>query len=184
MGGRYHIIPQLAVYTTYIPLIYCQLGDYISPIPPIKGTRNSYWLDDRPKIAGHFFRIICSSVVRDPHPFRSQSSSAKWKGNNPRSWGLTITMAANYLLNGMILPAPTNRTTICWYTKNTPIPIKTSFLLTQRAIKRKVAKTLFFLLNMESPKKLKVSHESWVRQKLSWIRIFWGMFFSSPQENM
>ena len=28
IGGRYHIIPQLAVYTTYIPLIYCQLGDY------------------------------------------------------------------------------------------------------------------------------------------------------------
>ena len=26
---RYHIITQLAVYTTYIPLIYCLLGDYI-----------------------------------------------------------------------------------------------------------------------------------------------------------
>ena len=25
-GGRWHIIPQLAVYTTYIPLIYCLLG--------------------------------------------------------------------------------------------------------------------------------------------------------------
>ena len=31
IAGRYHIIPQLAVYTTYIPLIYCLLGDYISP---------------------------------------------------------------------------------------------------------------------------------------------------------
>ena len=31
IGGSYHIIPQLAVYTTYIPLIYCLLGDYISP---------------------------------------------------------------------------------------------------------------------------------------------------------
>ena len=30
IGGRYHIIPQLAVYTTYIPLIYCLLGDYIT----------------------------------------------------------------------------------------------------------------------------------------------------------
>ena len=30
IGGRWHIIPQLAVYTTYIPLIYCQLVDYIS----------------------------------------------------------------------------------------------------------------------------------------------------------
>ena len=31
IGGRYHLIPQLAVYTTYIPLISCLLGDYISP---------------------------------------------------------------------------------------------------------------------------------------------------------
>ena len=31
IGGRYHIITQLAVYTTYIPLIYCQLGDYMVP---------------------------------------------------------------------------------------------------------------------------------------------------------
>ena len=31
IGGRYHIIPQLAVYTNYIPLIYCQLGDYMVP---------------------------------------------------------------------------------------------------------------------------------------------------------
>ena len=34
----YYIITQLAVYTTYIPLVYGLLGDYISPIPPIKGT--------------------------------------------------------------------------------------------------------------------------------------------------
>ena len=50
---RWYIITQLAVYTTYkplinhlyatsMPLIYCLLGDYISPIPPTKGTfRNS-----------------------------------------------------------------------------------------------------------------------------------------------
>ena len=31
IGGRGYIIPQLAVYTTYIPLIYCQLGDYMLP---------------------------------------------------------------------------------------------------------------------------------------------------------
>ncbi len=30
-GGRDYIIPQLAVYTTYIPLIYCLLGGYIIP---------------------------------------------------------------------------------------------------------------------------------------------------------
>ena len=29
---------KLAVYTTYIPLIYCQWGDDMLPIPPIKGT--------------------------------------------------------------------------------------------------------------------------------------------------
>ena len=44
IGGRWYIITQLAIYKWYISGIYCQLGDYISPIPPIKGTRNSYWL--------------------------------------------------------------------------------------------------------------------------------------------
>ena len=38
----WYIIPQLAVSKWYISGIYCQLGDYISPIPPIKGTRNHY----------------------------------------------------------------------------------------------------------------------------------------------
>ena len=40
---RYHIIPQLAVYTTYIPLIYCLYWVIIYHLPFIKGTRNSYW---------------------------------------------------------------------------------------------------------------------------------------------
>ena len=31
IGGRWYIITQLAEYTTYIPLIYCQLGDYMVP---------------------------------------------------------------------------------------------------------------------------------------------------------
>ena len=31
IGGRYHIIPQLAVYKWYISGIYCQLGDYMVP---------------------------------------------------------------------------------------------------------------------------------------------------------
>ena len=47
-GGRWHIIPQLAVYTTYIPLIYCLLGGYMLPTtfygnqkqPLIRGTAN------------------------------------------------------------------------------------------------------------------------------------------------
>ena len=27
-----------------MPLVSCQLGDYMLPIPPIKGTRNNHWL--------------------------------------------------------------------------------------------------------------------------------------------
>ena len=39
-GGRWHIIPQLAVYTTYIPLIVLAEpgGPHMLPIPPFKGT--------------------------------------------------------------------------------------------------------------------------------------------------
>ena len=39
IGGRWYIIPQLAVYTTYTTLKNCQLWGYMLPIPPIKGTR-------------------------------------------------------------------------------------------------------------------------------------------------
>ena len=40
---RWYIITQLAIYTTYIPIIYCQLGDYRLPTTKKKGTRNSHW---------------------------------------------------------------------------------------------------------------------------------------------
>ena len=39
IGGRYHIITQLAVYTTYIPLIYIANWVIIWYLQPIKGTR-------------------------------------------------------------------------------------------------------------------------------------------------
>ena len=38
--GRWHIIPQLAVYTTYIPLIYCLLGGYIIPTTLYRNLKN------------------------------------------------------------------------------------------------------------------------------------------------
>ena len=39
-GGRWHIIPQLAVHTTYIPLIYCLLGGYIIPTTYYQNLKN------------------------------------------------------------------------------------------------------------------------------------------------
>ena len=38
-GGRWHIITQLAIYSTCIPLIYCQLGGYMLPTT----TRKLHW---------------------------------------------------------------------------------------------------------------------------------------------
>ena len=40
-GGRWHIIPQLAVYTTYIPLIVLAFWGVICDLPPFRGTRNN-----------------------------------------------------------------------------------------------------------------------------------------------
>ena len=40
IGGRWYIITQLAVYTTYIPLLYCQLGDFIFPTTPTTYSGN------------------------------------------------------------------------------------------------------------------------------------------------
>ena len=48
IGGIRSIITQLATFIyIYIQVVYkwyfsCQLGDYISPIPPMKGTRNNH----------------------------------------------------------------------------------------------------------------------------------------------
>ena len=39
IGGRWYIIIQLAVFTTYIPLIYCQLGDYMLPTTYLRYVR-------------------------------------------------------------------------------------------------------------------------------------------------
>ena len=41
IGGRYHIIRQLAVYTTYIPLIYCLLGGLYATYHLLREPRNS-----------------------------------------------------------------------------------------------------------------------------------------------
>ena len=41
IGGRYHIIPQLAIYKWYISGIYCQLGDYMVPTIKKREPRNS-----------------------------------------------------------------------------------------------------------------------------------------------
>ena len=43
-GGRDYITPQKAIYIYkwYIGGIYCQLGDYMPPIPPFRGTRNNH----------------------------------------------------------------------------------------------------------------------------------------------
>ena len=43
LNGRWYIITQLAVYTTYIPLIYMTNWVNIYRLPPIKGTRNNHW---------------------------------------------------------------------------------------------------------------------------------------------
>ncbi len=40
IGGREHIITQLAIYTPLIPGIYCQLGDYMLPTTFYKNLEN------------------------------------------------------------------------------------------------------------------------------------------------
>ncbi len=43
-GGRWHIFPQLAVYTTYIYHSYIAFWGVICYLPPFRGTRNNHWL--------------------------------------------------------------------------------------------------------------------------------------------
>ena len=59
---RYHIITQLAVYTTYISLIYFQLGDYIYHLPPIfREPGNSIF--HQPEGTGHPPSSLSGTVI-------------------------------------------------------------------------------------------------------------------------
>ena len=51
MGGRWYIIPQLAVYTTYIPIVLAFWG-VILYVPPNKGTRNNHWFCEQGYVTG------------------------------------------------------------------------------------------------------------------------------------
>ena len=75
IGSRWYIITQLAVYTTYIPLVSCQLGDYMLPIPPIKGTRNNHWLHLRKWV--QWGLPNCEDVPGAP--WKSTPSFPPWK---------------------------------------------------------------------------------------------------------
>ena len=45
-GGRDYITPQKAIYTSYIPGIYCQLGDYILPTTLYQNQNNPMTFED------------------------------------------------------------------------------------------------------------------------------------------
>ena len=48
---RYHIITQLAINRYYRGIYSKKLGDYVVAIPPIGGTRNSYWINSMTCVA-------------------------------------------------------------------------------------------------------------------------------------
>ena len=48
IGGRYHIIPQLAIYKWYISGIFPANWGIIWYLPPIKGTRKLHWFKAEP----------------------------------------------------------------------------------------------------------------------------------------
>ena len=60
------------VYTTYIiPLIYCQLGDYMVPIPPIKGNQETPLM---------LWGCLGSWKVKNVSPQNKGTESALWSG--------------------------------------------------------------------------------------------------------
>ena len=59
--------PQLAVYTAYIPGIYCLLGDYINPTTNYQNQNKSMtYIDDLPWVFGPavFLGLLC--VPKNP----------------------------------------------------------------------------------------------------------------------
>ena len=54
MGGRWHVISQLAIYTTCIPLVYCQVGDYMLPTTYWGNQKQPLTLRDIRKFSSDF----------------------------------------------------------------------------------------------------------------------------------
>ena len=56
IGGRYHIITQLAIYKWYISgILYTANWGIIWYLPPIKGTRNNHWTQDIARSRSHLY---------------------------------------------------------------------------------------------------------------------------------
>ena len=87
-GGRWHIIHQLAVYTTYIPLIVLAFWKiYMPPIPPLKGTRNNRWYHGDKTSSFHPFFQLQKTSVGERYPCSSPLASKKQTSWD--SWNLT-----------------------------------------------------------------------------------------------
>ena len=92
IGGRYHIIPQLAVYTTYVPRIYCLLGEYISPTT-YEGNLSKQLLIHRLGIRESMRHWPLECYEHDRHS-EDESFMIHWKKN----WGVSWDVLARWYL--------------------------------------------------------------------------------------
>ena len=76
---RWHIIPQLAVYTTYIITTYspCLLGGYLLPIPPFTGTRNNHWRE----MGEYIYKVYDHSLLQASLYYQPKQCTINGKSN-------------------------------------------------------------------------------------------------------
>ena len=102
-GGRWHIIPQLAVYTTYISLIYCLLGGYMLPTTfygnqkqPLNTGYYTWNLDMANAWSRCTWSIIATNLARWLQPHHHSRNDRP--GN---TWGMFEKAAASCLKKNM-----------------------------------------------------------------------------------
>ena len=83
---------QLAIYKWYISGIYCQLGDYIYNLPPIKGTRNSYWQRCVMPCIKPDLKLWIARICRKKSPSPLSQSSCQWSAEDIKTSKLTLTI--------------------------------------------------------------------------------------------
>ena len=79
-GGMYYIIPELAVYTTYIPLIVLAFWGVICYLPPFRGTRNNHW---KSKLFDMCLTNTTSFMIMPNTP-----EVEPWKSSPENAWNL------------------------------------------------------------------------------------------------
>ena len=107
IGGRWFVITQLAIYNWYISGIYCQLVDYMVPIPHTRGTKKLHWFpfwDSAPNSGVSPFAVSFQGGSIQPLVFRGVTSMNPTRVNSFDMWCFFFPLEVVATILEMVVP--------------------------------------------------------------------------------